>query len=1296
MSKKVNNNNQEEKSPNQNEQKNITNISHLISLEKVNFQNTNSYNPFSSQENKQNENVKMNSPKENEKDNDIYSSPLEDKQNQEIIDINTPSNGSDWGDDWNSSKERNKEKLKKGLLEKKNNNLNWSSESPNSINNKMNSDNLGNNNSNNINNNNSFEWGSPKNNNQNNNNEKKNENNNQNKDKMSDWGSNYNNNDDKGKNNCNDNTKMDIDDEIREDKGPLPEPKGTEDTFANIEKNKNTEIEATWFNRDGRNEKDEWAENNIKKIMIEHEKQMKRKEYKISELESIEFKLYYVKIYENEEPKLLNDRTRPKIKFENLNKIPEQLKENLKALQYEYLTPLQRIIMPYIQYGKDIVCVAETGSGKTLSYLFPIIGKMLIEGVPENPFIKKNEQDNLNNNNENKNNEKKNNENNNDNETNETKGYHNLYRTNVAFPLCLIIVPSRELAAQISKESKKLAMNTGIKTVSITGGDKKSIQYVELSKGCDILVCTPLRLTDFLISGKINLNLVKYLVLDEAEKLLEPDFFEQLKNIFDKLPKRKFRQNLLFSATFNEDVKGIAKYCLNNYYYFNPLLEAPKQIKHEFYHFMNGLEKIENLINYLKKDEIKDKSIIIFMNSKKDSESLKRALEEENIQTCIIHGDKSQNDRTRAIKEFSLGYKKILISTDLISRGLDFPNVYCVINYDMPLNIEDYIHRIGRTGRLGQKGLAITYIDRIDDTNKENLAQLLQKLGQEVPSWLNDIQSTKRFFNFSKEQENDWKNDNNNNKRTRNNFKNNRNINKDYNMSNKWKKKDNNDDGWGNNDNNKDDGWGKKDNKNDDRWGNKDNKNNNRWGNNDNNKDDGWGNNDNNKDNSWGNNDNKNDDGWGNNNKNNNRWGNNDNNKKNNYRKNKFQNNDNNKYDNNNNNYNKRNDNKADSWGNSNKNNDGWGNDNDNDNNNNFGKNDNNEWNNNNNNNRNKKNYSKNNDNWGNSNNNDNDGWGNDSNNNLNQNSNSNIWENTDNNQQNNTFNQNDDIEIPEDAFEELFVIGINFDANEDDLKETFSKYGEINSCKILKDKVTQKSKGLGFVKFNDKKSAVQAMNDADNLICKGRNVRVKYSNNRNAEPKGKKSFGGKKFENNNNNENTNNEWGKEENDRENNFNRTGRGDRGRGGRGRGGRGRGGRGRGRGRDFNKNDNNDNNFWNNNNNNNDSWGKNNKDDGWGNNDKKEEKNDSWGKNNNEDGWGNNDKKEEKNDSWGNDTKKDNNNNGWGNDDRDNLANNNKKENNDNAWGNDEDNWGNKNNRERSRDKDKDNTKDIDNW
>ena len=174
-------------------------------------------------------------------------------------------------------------------------------------------------------------------------------------------------------------------------------------------------------------------------------------------------------------------------------------------------------------------------------------------------------------------------------------------------------------------------MNTGIKTVSITGGDKKSIQYVELSKGCDILVCTPLRLTDFLISGKINLNLVKYLVLDEAEKLLEPDFFEQLKNIFDKLPKRKFRQNLLFSATFNEDVKGIAKYCLNNYYYFNPLLEAPKQIKHEFYHFMNGLEKIENLINYLKKDEIKDKSIIIFMNSKKDSESLKRALEEENI-----------------------------------------------------------------------------------------------------------------------------------------------------------------------------------------------------------------------------------------------------------------------------------------------------------------------------------------------------------------------------------------------------------------------------------------------------------------------------------------------------------------------------------------------------------------------------------------------------------------------------------------------------------------------------------------
>ena len=392
--------------------------------------------------------------------------------------------------------------------------------------------------------------------------------------------------------------------EIREDKEPLPEPKKTEETFDNFTEGKNKKDNImTWFNRDGRNEKDEYAENYMKKLMLDHEKLIKRREDKISQLESLDFKMYYVNIITNEK-KLLQDKKRPKIRFENLKKIQEQLNQNIKDLHLDYLTPIQRAIMPYIQVGKDIVCIAETGCGKTLSYLFPIIGQLIIQGVPDNPFIKKNENnenktdenkdnikenENENKKDENNNQEKKENEENNNDNNNV---YKYLYKANTAYPLCIIIVPSRELALQISNESKKLAKNTGIKTVCIIGGEKRNYQYVELSKGCDILVCTPLRVIDFLNNGKINLQMVKFLILDEAEKMLEQDFYEQLKGIFDKLPKRKLRQNLLFSATFNDDVKGMARYILNNYYYFSPIYESPKQIKHQFFKVTNGEEKI--------------------------------------------------------------------------------------------------------------------------------------------------------------------------------------------------------------------------------------------------------------------------------------------------------------------------------------------------------------------------------------------------------------------------------------------------------------------------------------------------------------------------------------------------------------------------------------------------------------------------------------------------------------------------------------------------------------------------------
>ena len=738
---------------------------------------------------------------------------------------------------------------------------------------------------------------------------------------------------------------IEIEDE-KEDKIDIP--KNTEDLFENTTKNKKEENNITWFNRDGRKEKDEYAEKDLKKIMSDYNKISKLKQdtfISMSELESIQFNIYYVKVYSKESPILLQDKLRPRIKFDNLKNVPDILRQNLKLLKYEYLTPVQRVIMPYIQYGKDIVCVSETGSGKTLSYLFSIIGQMLIQGVPSNPYLTAN-----------KNNEDNNNENNNK---------DNNFKNIVAYPICLIIVPSRELALQIAKESKLLAQNTGIKTVDIIGGNKRVHQLIDLSKGCDILVGTPMRLQQYLNMGKIDLKLVKYLILDEADKMLSYEFYHQLKDIFDNLPKKKFRQNLLYSATFNDDVKGIAYYCLNNYYYFNSIKECPKTIKHKFVFCEETENKFENLLKFLKDKENLNKSILIFMNNRKGVDEMMKVLREENIQACSIHGGKTQTDRNKSLRDFTLGYKKILVSTDLLSRGLDFPNIYCVINFDVPNTIEDYIHRIGRTGRLGQKGLAITYLDRIDDTNKENLINLLNNLGEEIPSWINDVEYRGRF-NFI-EQKNEELNKRNNNHSNLN---------------------DNSINNFNNEQNNSKFNWtaNKRNNFNDNKNSIRKNENDNDWDNNTN-----YNNNFKKEERTLNNNFNSNNSSF---------------NRYNRIDKNNFK--------------------------------------------------------------RNEKN---------------------------NNNDNSNIQNNND------VWNiDNNSNEIPANAFEELFIRGINYQSEEKDIRDTFSKYGEIVHCKILRDKETNKSKGKGFVKFKEKFQAYNAMKDADNLECQGRKLKINYSNERNGE----------------------------------------------------------------------------------------------------------------------------------------------------------------------------------------------------
>ena len=465
---------------------------------------------------------------------------------------------------------------------------------------------------------------------------------------------------------------------------------------------------------------------------------------------------------------------------------------------------------------------------------------------------------------------------------------------------------------------------------------------IELAKGCDIMVATPGRLIDLVEKDFINLKMVKYLIMDEADRMLDQNFYEDIKNIISHTTKRKERQNLLFSATFNDDIKGLAKYFLNNYYYFKPVLESPKQIKHDFIRVQNDEDKKNALISFLKKPETKDKSVLIFLRTKAGVDELGNIMKEENIPYSTIHGDKIQADRIKAINEFSAGKKNVLIATDVASRGLDFPNVYCVVNFDLPQTNDDYIHRVGRTGRVGQEGKALTFIDGMDETNRIKLVHFLKNQGQEVPEWIDDSISQKRyrFFGANKRKKDDDNEEKNGNKDEDNDgFK------KPF----KRKKLDENNNGnstWGgNNDNNAGSSWDNDDKKESNTWGNNDNNNSgDGWDTSANNKANSnnvsWGSGENNKSNNkggWDSNDGgNNNSGWNSNENSNSKWNNNSNNDSGWGSKDKININENNNSgwdtsDNNNNNnssWDNTNNNNNSSWDNNNNNNSSWDNNN--------------------------------------------------------------------------------------------------------------------------------------------------------------------------------------------------------------------------------------------------------------------------------------------------------------------------------------------------------------------------------
>ena len=406
--------------------------------------------------------------------------------------------------------------------------------------------------------------------------------------------------------------------------------------------------------------------------------------------------------------------------FKNIDFHP-LLKKNLIKMKYDKMTPIQKAIIPYILQKNDCLGCAETGSGKTVAFLAPIISLLLKDGPPieDKEYLKQNSK----------------------------------YSNSCSYPVCLVLVPTRELAEQIYIESRKLLYKTGIVVSKCYGGVPIDGQIRELRQGVDIVIGTPGRIIEFIDKKVLCLNLIEYLVIDESDRMLDMGFKPQLENIINdnkQMKQKEKRINLMFSATIPEEVEEISyEFMKENCYLIST--NKNRGNKKEY----NANENVEQLIYYVKEEEkiaklheilqTTEGNVLVFLEKKKSVDKLENFLLSRNYNAIGIHGDKIQSERQKAIKKFSSGEIPILVATDVASRGLDFPNVSYVFNFDMPKNIEDYIHRIGRTGRVGNKGKAISFYNENNKQIGQALVNELKKSGQKIPEFLEEFD----YYNYN-------------------------------------------------------------------------------------------------------------------------------------------------------------------------------------------------------------------------------------------------------------------------------------------------------------------------------------------------------------------------------------------------------------------------------------------------------------------------------------------------------------------------------------------------------------------
>jgi ATP-dependent RNA helicase RhlE len=355
----------------------------------------------------------------------------------------------------------------------------------------------------------------------------------------------------------------------------------------------------------------------------------------------------------------------------------ESLLEGIDASGYENATPVQEQVIPLILAGKDLIASAQTGTGKTAAFLLPIINKLMADRI----------EDTVN---------------------------------------CLVIVPTRELAVQIAQNLEGLSYFTPISSIAVYGGGDGSSFSTEkqaLSKGADIVVCTPGRMIAHLNMGYVKLSGLHYLVLDEADRMLDMGFYDDIMKIISFLPPK--RQNLLFSATMPSKIRDMARKILTDPSEVNISISKPpeKIIQQAF--VVYDAQKIP-LVKYIL--GLRDfKSILIFCSKKHNVKQLAMELKRSRFSAKEIHSDLDQAGREQALLEFKSRRLPILVATDILSRGIDIDNIDLVINYDVPNDGEDYVHRIGRTARAETDGTAITFVSEKEQNKFRIIEELLGK-----------------------------------------------------------------------------------------------------------------------------------------------------------------------------------------------------------------------------------------------------------------------------------------------------------------------------------------------------------------------------------------------------------------------------------------------------------------------------------------------------------------------------------------------------------------------------------------